>query len=308
MVNTSGAQVARRSYLPFGAQWAASGSLPTDFGFTGQREADEIGLYYYVARWLDPEIAHFAQADTIVPGAGNPAAWNRYAYVGYNPIRYTDPSGHRNEGVWCMNHPDDPGCQGEKGDEDTPGNSEEFLSRDGSFTTSMQLDRNSPYVVDYYSDYLNDPDPGFTYPAVFDLILRFLPLIPFERRGDDTFFMFDYSLIDDKLFINQITVLSSYSGAGTPVLDGMTFQTGPLGSEVAIDLSVPLANGPTEILSDPLIFSTENTLSIILVVNCRNCYNTGSGAFSLILTESITLPMGKSEIDWLEDFGTIYVP
>jgi RHS repeat-associated protein len=94
VVNTSGAQVARRSYLLFGAQWAASGSLPTDFGFTGQREADEIGLYYYVARWLDPEIGHFVQADTIVPGAGNPAAWNRYAYVGYNPVRYTDPSGN----------------------------------------------------------------------------------------------------------------------------------------------------------------------------------------------------------------------
>jgi RHS repeat-associated protein len=94
VVNTSGAQAARRSYLPFGAQWAASGSLPTDFGFTGQREADEIGLYYYVARWLDPEIAHFVQADTIVPGAGNPAAWNRYGYVMYNPVKYTDPSGH----------------------------------------------------------------------------------------------------------------------------------------------------------------------------------------------------------------------
>jgi RHS repeat-associated protein len=95
VVNTSGAQVARRSYLPFGAQWAASGSLPTDFGFTGQREADEIGLYYYVARWYDVEIGHFAQADTIVPGAGNPAAYNRYGYVDYNPINYSDPTGHK---------------------------------------------------------------------------------------------------------------------------------------------------------------------------------------------------------------------
>jgi hypothetical protein len=24
---------------------------------------------------------HFTQADSIVPGAGNPQAWNRYAYV-----------------------------------------------------------------------------------------------------------------------------------------------------------------------------------------------------------------------------------
>jgi len=29
-----------------------------------------------------------------VPGAGNPQAWNRYAYVLYNPLRYIDPSGY----------------------------------------------------------------------------------------------------------------------------------------------------------------------------------------------------------------------
>jgi hypothetical protein len=49
---------------------------------------------YYVARWYDPHIAHFVQADTIVPGAGNPAAWDRYGYVLNNPMTYVDPSGH----------------------------------------------------------------------------------------------------------------------------------------------------------------------------------------------------------------------
>jgi hypothetical protein len=29
-----------------------------------------------------------------VPGAGNPAAWDRYGYTLYNPVRYVDPSGH----------------------------------------------------------------------------------------------------------------------------------------------------------------------------------------------------------------------
>ena len=32
-----------------------------------------------------------------MPGAGNPAAWNRYGYVLYNPVKYTDPSGHFSE-------------------------------------------------------------------------------------------------------------------------------------------------------------------------------------------------------------------
>jgi hypothetical protein len=33
-------------------------------------------------------------ADSIVPGAGNPQALNRYAYVFNNPLKYVDPSGH----------------------------------------------------------------------------------------------------------------------------------------------------------------------------------------------------------------------
>ncbi len=34
-------------------------------------------------------------ADTVVPGAGNPQALNRYTYVLNNPLKYTDPTGHR---------------------------------------------------------------------------------------------------------------------------------------------------------------------------------------------------------------------
>ena len=95
MIDTSGQEVAKRSYLPFGETWGVSSTeLPTDYTFTGQREAAEIGLKYYVARWYDSEIGHFVQADSLVPDAGNPTAWNRYAYVSNNPLSYIDPSGH----------------------------------------------------------------------------------------------------------------------------------------------------------------------------------------------------------------------
>ena len=95
VVDSSGQQVAKQSYLPYGDVWGASANdLPTSFTFTGQREDPEIGLMYYVARFYDPEIGHFIQADTIIPSSGNPTGWNRYAYANYNPINYNDPSGH----------------------------------------------------------------------------------------------------------------------------------------------------------------------------------------------------------------------
>jgi len=40
------------------------------------------------------ELGRFTQPDTIIPGAGNPQAWNRYSYTLNNPVKYTDPSGH----------------------------------------------------------------------------------------------------------------------------------------------------------------------------------------------------------------------
>ena len=72
----------------------SANELPTSFTFTGQREAEEIGLMYYVARWYDSEIGHFLQTDTIVPEPGKALAWNRYAYVNYSPLNYNDPTGH----------------------------------------------------------------------------------------------------------------------------------------------------------------------------------------------------------------------
>ena len=66
----------------------------TERTFTGQALDSRTGLMYYRARWYDPRLGRFLQADTVVPGAGNPQALNRYGYVLNNPLRYTDPSGH----------------------------------------------------------------------------------------------------------------------------------------------------------------------------------------------------------------------
>jgi RHS repeat-associated protein len=70
-----------------------TGTTPTTWRFTGQREDATIGLYFYNARYLDPALGRFTQPDTIVPAPGNPQALNRYSYVLNNPLRYTDPTG-----------------------------------------------------------------------------------------------------------------------------------------------------------------------------------------------------------------------
>jgi RHS repeat-associated protein len=51
-------------------------------------------LYDYVARAYDPVLGRFISADTIVPGAGNPQAFNRYSYALNSSLVFKDPSGH----------------------------------------------------------------------------------------------------------------------------------------------------------------------------------------------------------------------
>jgi RHS repeat-associated protein len=63
----------------------------------GEGEEAEAGLYYYNARWYDPEVGRFIQADSIIPEPGNPLAWDRYSYANNNPLNYTDPSGHSSD-------------------------------------------------------------------------------------------------------------------------------------------------------------------------------------------------------------------
>jgi RHS repeat-associated protein len=92
--NSSGAQISKLLYKPWGETRFTSGTTPTTWRFTGQREDATIGLYYFNARYLDPQLGRFTQADTIVPEPGNPQALNRYAYVLNNPIVHVDPDGN----------------------------------------------------------------------------------------------------------------------------------------------------------------------------------------------------------------------
>ena len=71
-----------------------NGETVTDLLYTGQRFEEALGIYNYGARWYDPALGRFIQADSIIPNPGNAAMYDRYSYVNNNPLRYTDPSGH----------------------------------------------------------------------------------------------------------------------------------------------------------------------------------------------------------------------
>ena len=93
--NESGARIAELRYKPWGESRYTFGATPTQRRFTGQ-VLDNVagGLYFYNARYYDPALARFTQADTIVPQPGNPQSLNRYSYALNSPVRFTDPSGH----------------------------------------------------------------------------------------------------------------------------------------------------------------------------------------------------------------------
>jgi RHS repeat-associated protein len=61
--------------------------------YTGQICDDETGLYYYGARYYDPQLGRFIQPDSMAP-SDDPQTLNRYSYCGNNPLDHVDPTGH----------------------------------------------------------------------------------------------------------------------------------------------------------------------------------------------------------------------
>ncbi|MEX2208796.1 MAG: RHS repeat-associated core domain-containing protein [Myxococcota bacterium] len=85
---SDGSLLERVVYRPYGEAIAVAGGAasPPEFGYTGQRFEQGLGIYDYGARWYDPVLGRFLQPDSIVPSPTNPQSLNRYAYVLNNPI------------------------------------------------------------------------------------------------------------------------------------------------------------------------------------------------------------------------------
>ncbi|MGC1123355.1 MAG: RHS repeat-associated core domain-containing protein [Candidatus Methanofastidiosia archaeon] len=88
--------VSAYTYHPFGETGIEEGS--ENYLFTG-KERDETGLYYYGARYYDPDLGRFITRD---PAGGHmeaPQTLNRYAYCLNNPLKFVDPDGR--DPIFC---------------------------------------------------------------------------------------------------------------------------------------------------------------------------------------------------------------
>ncbi len=99
--------VERTDYTSFGAPTRTGTGVRHPFAFTGREWDGEIGLYYYRARYYDPEVGRFLSRDPLGLAAGP----NLYAYVENSPTNYLDPSGQIVSSVVCPNkRPWDDSC------------------------------------------------------------------------------------------------------------------------------------------------------------------------------------------------------
>ena len=94
--NSSGAEVGRHHYMPFGEEkpYLAQGSTNTR-QFTGHERDSEAGLDYMLARYYSSGLGRFLSVDPASTSivVSDPQSWNRYAYVQNNPLAYRDATG-----------------------------------------------------------------------------------------------------------------------------------------------------------------------------------------------------------------------
>jgi RHS repeat-associated protein len=89
--SSAGSLAQTYGYDSFGKQTSSSGSLTNPFQYTARESDPETGLYYYRARYYDPNAGRFLSEDRVRFRAGP----NFYGYAQNNPLLFRDPSGNQ---------------------------------------------------------------------------------------------------------------------------------------------------------------------------------------------------------------------
>src|SRR5256886_1009868 len=89
LANTAGSLAQTYTFDSFGKLTASSGSLTNPFQYTAREFDPETSLYFYRARYYDPNVGRFLSEDPSDFDGGI----NFYAYVENNPATWLDPLG-----------------------------------------------------------------------------------------------------------------------------------------------------------------------------------------------------------------------
>jgi RHS repeat-associated protein len=90
LTSSAGAVANTYTYDSFGNVTNSTGTLRNPFSYTAREFDSETGLYYYRARYYDPNTGRFVSEDPLEFAGGDVSF---YRYVWDQPLGYRDPSG-----------------------------------------------------------------------------------------------------------------------------------------------------------------------------------------------------------------------
>lgn len=93
LTTPQGTVQARYQYDAFGNYRTQGGSSFNRFAFTGHEKDNETGLYYFKARFYDPDTGRFLSQDAYLGDVNTPPSLHRYLYAYANPTVYVDLDG-----------------------------------------------------------------------------------------------------------------------------------------------------------------------------------------------------------------------
>jgi|FLOH01.1.fsa_nt_gi RHS repeat-associated protein len=97
ITSSSGSAVWSADYDVFGETLNEEGNNKINYN---SKEEDATGLLYYGARYYNPVTGRFITADTVKGTQADILSQNRYSYVQNNPLKYVDPTGNQEQGVF----------------------------------------------------------------------------------------------------------------------------------------------------------------------------------------------------------------